>query len=106
MPQPYTSYKFNYQYYVDNEFVSVIVSHSQESGGINPTKVYNINRYTGKEVTKEDMIIASHESIKGNYHKLKEIFIKYSYALDDKEKLKYISDYCSDELKEIILNNK
>ena len=59
-----------------------------------------------REVTKEDMIIASHESIKGNYHKLKEIFIKYSYALDDKEKLKYISDYCSDELKEIILNNK
>ena len=58
------------------------------------------------EVTKEDMIIASHESIKGNYHKLKEIFIKYSYALDDKEKLKYISDYCSDELKEIILNYK
>ena len=58
------------------------------------------------EVTKEDMIIASHESIKGNYHKLKEIFIKYSYALDDKEKLKYISDYCSDELKKIILNNK
>ena len=37
---------------------------------------------------------------------LKEIFIKYSYALDDKEKLKYISDYCSDELKKIILNNK
>ena len=58
------------------------------------------------EVPKEDMIIASHESIKGNYHKLKEIFIKYSYALDDKEKLKYISDYCSDELKKIILNNK
>ncbi len=58
------------------------------------------------EVTKEDMIIASHESIKGNYHKLKEIFIKYSYALDDKEKVKYISDYCSDELKKIILNNK
>ena len=56
MPQPYTSYKFNYQYYVDNEFVSVIVSHSQESGGINPTKVYNINRYTGKEVTKEDIL--------------------------------------------------
>lgn len=52
------------------------------------------------------MIIASHESIKGNYHKLKEIFIKYSYVLDDKEKLKYISDYCSDELKKIILNNK
>ena len=44
------------------------------------------------EVTKEDMIIASHESIKGNYHKLKEIFIKYSYALDDKEKLKYKED--------------
>ena len=40
------------------------------------------------------------------HHKLKEIFIKYSYALDDKEKLKYISDYCSDELKKIILNNK
>lgn len=58
------------------------------------------------EVTREDMIIASNESIKGNYHKLKEIFIKYSYALDDKEKVKYISDYCSDELKKIILNNK
>ena len=53
---PYTSYAFDYKYYVDGDIVSVIVSHSEESGSIHPTKVYNINQYSGEEVTKTDIL--------------------------------------------------
>lgn len=112
----------NYFVYYDNEltieklvnlFADINALHPFREGNGRSQRIFieSLAKINGiyldlTEVTKEDMIIASHESIKGNYHKLKEIFIKYSYALDDKEKLKYISDYCSDELKKIILNNK
>ncbi len=55
-------------------------------------------------VSKMDMIVASHESINGNYKKLKDMFKNNSRDLSKEEKLEYINIYCSDELKEIIKN--
>lgn len=54
-------------------------------------------------VSKMNMIIASHESINGNYEKLKEMFKENSHILSEEEKLKYINIYCSNELKKIIV---
>lgn len=51
-------------------------------------------------VSKMDMIIASHESINGNYQQLKDMFKNNSYLLSNEEKVKYINIYCSDELKQ------
>lgn len=53
-------------------------------------------------VSKMDMIIASHESINGDYEKLKDMFKNNSYDLCKEEKLEYINVYCSDEVKQII----
>lgn len=50
-------------------------------------------------VSKMEMIVASHESINGDYKKLKDIFKNNSHDLSEDEKLEYISIYCSDELK-------
>ena len=50
-------------------------------------------------VSKMDMIIASHESINGDYKKLKDMFKKNSHIISEKERLEYINIYCSDELK-------
>ena len=52
----YTEYDFGYKYYINDEIVSIVVSHTTESGAENPTKVYNINQYTGKEVTKTELL--------------------------------------------------
>lgn len=52
-------------------------------------------------VSKTDMIVASHESINGNYEKLREIFKKNSNTLDKQSTLAYINIYCSDELKKL-----
>lgn len=57
-------------------------------------------------VSKMNMIIASHESINGNYEKLKEMFKENSHILSEEEKLKYINIYCSNELKKIIVEKK
>jgi len=54
-------------------------------------------------VSRMDMIIASHESINGNYEKLKNIFKSNSSYLTEEERLKYINIYCTDKLKESIL---
>lgn len=54
-------------------------------------------------VSRTDMIIASHESINGNYEKLKNIFKSHSSYLTEEERLKYINIYCTEKLKEIIL---
>ena len=51
-----------------------------------------------------DMIIASHESINGDYKKLKDMFKKNSHNIDEKEKLEYINIYCSNELKQLLNN--
>ena len=53
-------------------------------------------------VSKMDMIIASHESINGNYKKLKEMFKNNSHILSDDERLEYIATYCSKDLKRVI----
>ena len=53
-------------------------------------------------VSKMDMIIASHESINGDYKKLKDIFENNSHDLSEEERLKYINIYCADELIKII----
>lgn len=53
-------------------------------------------------VSKMDMIIASHESVNGNNEKLKDMFSQNSYILNDKERLEYVNIYCSDNLKLLI----
>ena len=53
-------------------------------------------------VSKEDMIIASHDSINGNYKKLKEMFKSNSHSVNNEERKEYINIYCSDKLKNII----
>lgn len=53
-------------------------------------------------VSKTDMVIASHDSINGDYEKLRELFQNNSNCLDEDDRLKYIDIYCSDELKKII----
>lgn len=50
-------------------------------------------------VSKMEMIVASHESINGNYKKLKDMFKNNSHDLSEDEQLEYINIYCSDELK-------
>lgn len=50
-------------------------------------------------VSKIDMIIASHESINGDYKKLRDMFKNNSHDLSEGERLEYINVYCSDELK-------
>ena len=49
-------------------------------------------------VKKEDMIIASHESINGDYKKLLNIFNNNSYILTEKEREIYANIYCSERI--------
>lgn len=53
-------------------------------------------------VSRLDMIKASHDGIECNYERLINIFKKNSYTLSDEEKAKYINIYCSDKVKNII----
>lgn len=53
-------------------------------------------------VSKMDMIVASHESINGDYKKLKDIFKRNSSILNEEERLIYINMYCSDKLKNFL----
>ena len=53
-------------------------------------------------VSKKDMIIASHDSINGNYEKLRNMFKSNSHFLNDKERKKYIELYCSIDIKKIV----
>ncbi len=55
-------------------------------------------------VTKKEMIIASHDSISGNYDKFKEMFKNNSHIISERERLEYINLYCSDKLKKVILS--
>ncbi len=55
-------------------------------------------------VTKKEMIIASHDSISGNYDKFKAMFKNNSHIISEKERLEYINLYCSDRLKKVILS--
>lgn len=56
-------------------------------------------------VEKMDMIIASHESINGNYEKLAELFKENSKPLNKDKQVEYINMYCSDNLKNILIDN-
>lgn len=55
-------------------------------------------------VSKMDMIVASHDSINGDYTKLKDMFKKNSKVLNEEERLEYINIYCSKELKQLLNN--
>ena len=57
------------------------------------------------KVEKMDMIIASHESINGDYEKLTKMFYANSNPLSKDEQLKYINMYCSEKLKKFLINN-
>lgn len=48
------------------------------------------------------MIIASHDSINGNYGKLRNMFKSNSHFLIDKERKEYIELYCSIGIKKIV----
>lgn len=47
------------------------------------------------------MIVASHDSINGDYTKLKGIFKNNSHIISEEERLEYINVYCSSELRKI-----
>ncbi len=49
-------YMFNYKYYINDEILSLVVSHSSEGGGLAPTRIYNININTGKEVNNTQLL--------------------------------------------------
>lgn len=53
-------------------------------------------------VSKDDMIVASHESVNNDYSKLKKIFKNNSYLLSEEETTQYIEMYCSNRMKKII----
>lgn len=55
-------------------------------------------------VSKMDMIVASHDSINVDYTKLKDMFKKNSKVLNEEERLEYINIYCSKELKQLLNN--
>ena len=54
-------------------------------------------------VDKNNMIIASHESINGDYKKLTKLFKKCSKKINKEEQLKHIETYCTDKLKKQLL---
>ena len=49
-----------------------------------------------------DMIVASHDSINGDYKKLKDMFRNNSHIIKEEERLEYINTYCTDELRELV----
>lgn len=55
-------------------------------------------------VSKMDMVVASHESIRGDYDKLNIIFRQHSVSLFQEDKTKYISLYCNETIKHEIQN--
>ena len=55
-------------------------------------------------VSKMDMIVASHESINGNYKKLRDMFKNNSHSISERERIDYINVYCSDKLRKIVGN--
>ncbi len=55
-------------------------------------------------VSKMDKIVASHESINGDYKKLKDMFKNNSHIISEEERLEYINIYCLKELKQLLNN--
>lgn len=54
-------------------------------------------------VSKEEIIVASYDSINGNYKKLRDMFRKYSVLLDDKQTKQNIKLFCTLELQKLFL---
>ena len=52
------------------------------------------------------MIVASHESINGDYTKLKDMFKNNSNIISEEEKLEYTNIYCTKELIDMISQEK
>lgn len=69
-----------------------------------PAKINGINLDL-KNVSKKDMIVASHESINGNYDKLRDIFKNNYIILSIEERLKYINIFCSTNLNKLIISD-
>ena len=55
-------------------------------------------------VSKDDMIVASHDSINGHYEKLLEIFKKNSAPLSEEERIYFIKLYCVKELCDTLID--
>ncbi len=55
-------------------------------------------------VSKEDMIIASHDSINGHYEKLFDIFKKNSVPLSEEERICFIKLYCIKDLCDTLID--
>jgi len=55
-------------------------------------------------VSKMEMIVASHESINGDYKKLKNMFKNNSHILREEERLEYVNVYCLKEVKQLLNN--
>lgn len=55
-------------------------------------------------VSKMEMIVASHESINGDYKKLKNMFKNNSHILSEEERLEYVNVYCLKEVKQLLNN--
>lgn len=50
------------------------------------------------DVSQDDMIVASHDSINGHYEKLLDIFKKNSAPFSDEKRIHFISLYCVKDL--------
>lgn len=55
-------------------------------------------------VSKMEMIVASHESINDDYKKLKNMFKNNSHILSEEERLEYVNVYCLKEVKQLLNN--
>ena len=55
-------------------------------------------------VSKDNMIVASHDSINGHYEKLLEIFKKNSAPLSEEERIYFIKLYCVKELCDTLID--
>ena len=52
----YLEYQVDYQYYINDEIVSIKFSWETESGNMTYSKIYNINQYTGEKVSQTDIL--------------------------------------------------
>lgn len=59
----YQEYTVDYQYYINDDIVSVKFSWATEEDAVTHTKIYNINQYTGKKVANTDIL--KYVNIKG-----------------------------------------
>lgn len=51
-----TAYGIDYQYFINDEVVSIKFTWETESGNMTYSKIYNINQYTGNKVTDDEIL--------------------------------------------------